>query len=173
MVSLVLRFVRDQFDDYRESTIGGTVINSLHTMNDSNEYPSCVPNSNHTVGWRHNNQVRNMVSHGKIVYYSTNSGWYFRDTAGQERYKVCRYEVSFEGTYDVCIYLTPYSHLYVYFPPLYSPLLMNLLLLGSNVLSECELCCSCLRYYPIGTRPFSPSCASSVWHLCSQIGFIR
>lgn len=28
LISLVLRFVKDQFDDYRESTIGGMVVSS-------------------------------------------------------------------------------------------------------------------------------------------------
>ena len=45
--SLVLRFVKDQFDDYRESTIGGSLSLLYIVLNDSSPCPnSRLPHTN-------------------------------------------------------------------------------------------------------------------------------
>lgn len=65
--SIALRFVKDQFDDFRESTIGGTCTHLC----------SGVPHANREARRRCHGQTRDLVR------ACTDP----RDTAGQERYK--------------------------------------------------------------------------------------
>lgn len=87
--SLVLRFVKDQFDDYRESTIGGPCHTARKTSPQSNLSRSCISYSNRAVGGWGQCQVRDMVNLTSSLS-KTEELRNCRDTAGQERYKVCR-----------------------------------------------------------------------------------
>lgn len=71
-------------------------------------------------------------------------------------------------------FITPYSPSYVFAPLLFSSCVDDLpFFAGSDVLPECELCRSCVRYHPIGTFIFSPVCSPGLLKLLYRHHQIR
>lgn len=85
--SLVLRFVKDQFDDYRESTIGGQSL-SPQWEHDLDHPPAAFLTQ--TVTLDDNSTVKFEIWCAPFLSSPFNHiDTLLRDTAGQERYKVC------------------------------------------------------------------------------------
>lgn len=146
--SLVLRFVKDQFDDYRESTIGGgrpfaLLLESILR----NIVLSGVFDTNGDVGRPDPRQIRDLVSLLCFAQASDSSSLLSsRDTAGQERYKV---QLPYRLDLTTLMKLAHISC------SLWLALLLSLMSAypltcgnpGANVLPQCQLCCCRLRHY--------------------------